>query len=585
MTSIRRCCISEPSACQRRLATLRNRRQQQYHHYQQQTTRAVANVPTTTQQTTQHTTGNDNSSSIELKRIPALPYIGSMIPLYSAIPHYRHDTVMDFWPQVSRQYGEFYTIGMPVIGEGLYGTIHTLQDPHEMMHVMRSEGKNPSSLVTWAWPMKQFYQTHNLGRVGDMFEHGERWKVVRSFLQKDLLSPSAAQSYIPGIITAARHASKGAPHHADRLNHFLNQASFDMINSFLLGQFPRLADPATPTQPEDALFCESVTTALRSAHVLTLSVKENILAYTGYTSQLYQQFEHSWETVIDIAGTKIRQLHDKQAQGTLNEHEQASYWNQAYIRRVHEHSILTADEVDYITYFLLGAGVDTTSAKLAWHILHASLNEEAQEKVYHEVVRFAQQQQQQQQRHTTSSRHTSRHHHDDGKLLLHEDYFTAANSPYLHAFLRESHRLTCPLNLTPLRSVTTPVTVHGIDFPAGTIFALDVVSKSYDPTSVDDPESFRLERWMPDAVQARKGTRAEALDHPLYSGPFSQGVRRCPGSRVTMNESMVLLAQLVMDWKLSLPGYSSWREVPYDLGNLDAPILPRVTFELRAVYR
>lgn len=68
---------------------------------------------------------------------------------------------------------------------------------------------------------------------------------------------------------------------------------------------------------------------------------------------------------------------------------------------------------------------------------------------------------------------------------------------------------------------------------------------------VSDPDQFKPDRWLPEAVEARKGTPAAMLDHPFFKGPFSEGARKCPGSRVAKSESLCLLvAQLILDWEM-----------------------------------
>jgi hypothetical protein len=36
------------------------------------------------------------------------------------------------WLECRKKYGDFYTIGFPTIGAGLYGTLHVVNDPQEM---------------------------------------------------------------------------------------------------------------------------------------------------------------------------------------------------------------------------------------------------------------------------------------------------------------------------------------------------------------------------------------------------------------------------------------------------------------------
>jgi cytochrome P450 len=150
--------------------------------------------------------------------------------------------------------------------------------------------------------------------------------------------------------------------------------------------------------------------------------------------------------------------------------------------------------------------------------------------------------------------------------------------PYLHAAFRESHRLTNPSPMVPMKRVQLDVNLHGVDIPAGNVIVFDSISKSYN--LVEDPDRFDPDRWLPEAVEARKGTPAAALDHVLFKGPFSEGARRCPGSRVAKNESLLLMAQLILDWKLENP-VKSWRDIKYRLDTVLTPILPKIQFSAR----
>ena len=58
----------------------------------------------------------------------------------------------------------------------------------------------------------------------------------------------------------------------------------------------------------------------------------------------------------------------------------------------------------------------------------------------------------------------------------------------------------------------------GYTVPAGSLVMLDSFSPQNDPALVPDAHEFRPERWLPDAVVARKGTAAEVIDHPLLRG-------------------------------------------------------------------
>jgi hypothetical protein len=142
---------------------------------------------------------------IELKRIPSLPFIGSLVHQYSGIPKMDTKTTFDFWPELRRRYGDFYSIGIPGLGAGRHGTLHIVQDPVEMMKVLRSEGKFPTSVVELQHSLVRKFTADGNSLLG-IFQRGPAWKRIRTFLQKDMLSPQSANRYIPGIVKAAEHA-------------------------------------------------------------------------------------------------------------------------------------------------------------------------------------------------------------------------------------------------------------------------------------------------------------------------------------------------------------------------------------------
>lgn len=220
---------------------------------------------------------------------------------------------------------------------------------------------------------------------------------------------------------------------------------------------------------------------------------------------------------------------------------------------------LTVDEVSKICLLMFSASVDTTAGQIAWYLTHIALNEEVQEKLFQEISQNVQE--------------------SGGKIT--PEMFVPSKSPYLSAVVRESHRLTPPVNINPRRRIAKEVEIHGHVLPVGSVVAFDHISKSIDPEFVEDPFIFRPERFLPDAIEARKGTKSEFLDHPLFSGPFGQGARRCPGSRVARNESMAMLAQCVLDWKMYIPDVSSYRDIPYGRETIIVPKLPKFSFESR----
>merc|ERR1712038_471310 len=120
-----------------------------------------------------------------------------------------------------------------------------------------------------------------------------------------------------------------------------------------------------------------------------------------------------------------------------------------------------------------------------------------------------------------------------------------------------------PTNMLSLiKRIDREMEINGIQMEPGDVASLESYSTGINPDLVDKPEKFLPERWLPDAVASRKNTPSEIIDHPFLKEPFSQGARRCPGSRVAANETQVMIAQLVLDWKMA-SSVSSMEDIEY----------------------
>jgi len=278
----------------------------------------------------------------------------------------------------------------------------------------------------------------------------------------------------------------------------------------------------------------------------------------GIKTSVYNEMAQSFDTAFTIAEKKyhaFRKRHDKQ---DLTEAEKSSYLGRAIIRQSEEGSNISEQELVEIIKISLGAGVDTTSSMLSWNMVHLALNAVVQDKLYSELAEATQ-------------KHGG----------LNAESLRKANVPYLHAVLRETHRLTPAVPITIFKENSlAEVEIHGSTIPKDSLFALDGYSVGMD--LVDEPKEFRPERWLPHAVAARKGTSAEIIDHPFYRDAFSQGSRKCPGSRVANNEALILISQLVLDWKMAPTeaGYKK-EDVTYQLSGMIHPDMPRLDFVSR----
>lgn len=517
------------------------------------------------------TESDSPSTNVKLQEVPSLPYLGSMIPAHSGVPKFDMNTYYEFYPSIRKQYGDFYKIGIPGLGKGAHGTVYVLTDPTEMQKVIRQErGKQPypRGIVEAEWPLVNWL--HSIGSIlgkgtneaEDKFGfmgRGETWKRIRNFMQTDMLSPQSANGYIPIMAEAARFASKGAPASSGDLNGYTNRCSFDLFTAMMFGQLSKMADPQTGKDQVNIDFCNAASDGMDAVLKQMTSPWNLILFQFGIKTRLYHDMSNSFQTTWDIANEKYKEFRKRYDANELTEAEKSSYLYRAIIREEEDESI-HEEELTDIVRVALTAAIDTTSSLLDWNILHLALNPEMQEKLHAELVES-----------TTKC---------GG---LNQEALQKSNTPYLHAMLRETHRLTpsAPLTIFKENSLAD-IEIHGTAIPKDSLICLDGHSLGLDESIVDDPQEFRPERWLPEAVEARKGTSAEVLDHPYYRDAFSQGSRKCPGSRVALNEALLLLSQLVLDWKITPPSGYGKDDVTYSMHGMVHPKLPNLNFVTRS---
>lgn len=293
---------------------------------------------------------------------------------------------------------------------------------------------------------------------------------------------------------------------------------------------------------------------------LNISPYEMVLGKTGIIeTELHKEVKSLIDEVFAKARPYMQNFLAKSDE-ELDEFEKKSWLFHAKKRQVEEQSVSEEEMIEMATV-ALSAAVDTTSSLIAWNILHLATNHEAQEKVYQELTNAIQ---------------------EAGENGLSLDSLSKKTTPYFFACVREANRVTPAAGSAMFKKCAEEIEVHGQTFPEGTMFVFDGISSMVDEGLVENPEEFIPERWLPEEVEARKGTPKQIIDHAFFKEPFSQGARRCPGSRVAMNENLALVAQLVLDWKITAPDLSSYKDATYGLRGAISPDLPKLKFTPRS---
>ncbi|MFS7951325.1 putative cytochrome P450 [Helianthus anomalus] len=169
---------------------------------------------------------------------------------------------------------------------------------------------------------------------------------------------------------------------------------------------------------------------------------------------------------------------------------------------------------------IFGGGIDNTSTNLEWILSELIKNPRVMKKLQNEITEIAQ-----------------------GRSMISEE--DLEKMQYLKAVVKENLRLHPPVPLLLPRIATQDAKLMGYDVPSGTQVLVNVWKIGRDSTLWEEPEEFRPERFLTNAVNY-KGHHFEWL-------PFGAGRRTCPGILFSVVILELAIANIVYKFDLALP--------------------------------
>lgn len=481
-------------------------------------------------------------------------------PIVGTLPDFMARGGVDKLPEIyHNMYQEFGTIyAMSQFGSDTL----IISDPYVYDTVLRSEGKFPIGAAESVDTFVNYYRENNITMGIKSTSHGPEWKEWRTQLDPDLYV--AWKSYLPAIAKTANQIStvagyeiSGNDNNMDqkvKFVDFISRSAFDMFYSVMYGESPQTTNSAQ-VKPEDIEFVKASKTAFDLTGVMLTNPLEKI-----FQTDTFQKFNVNMDKVMEFGNEKaveflirVREEEKKEggkgdgvaatasssttmAEGGVDEGEGSKCPIQSLTNRRNSllgrlvDKKLPDDELGTLTGPMLMAGVDTTAYVMSWLYLNLASNPDVQTKLANELK----------------------------SVLNGADVTTAEqiNSlPYLKACIRESHRLT-PSSTVSAKKLEKDVDIVVNDktyrAKAGTQICLNLCALPWDEQYVDNPLEYRPERFMPDAIEARKGTPSEIIDHPGFDDGFGRGKRRCLGANVAKAEIIILAARLIQDWEVTL---------------------------------
>lgn len=469
------------------------------------------------------------------------------------------DAMCEVYESMYQEYGPVF--GMSIMGDDEI----IVSDPRLFeTQVLKKEGRYPVGASEQVSTFVDYYRDNNLTLASKATSRGPEWKEWRRAVNRDMFV--SWETYLPAIAETARTASAVAGREVNggsMFDDFLSRLAFDMFSSVLYGQSPGTVD-STRATAEDNLFLRNTQRAFDTTGALTTDPIKKL-----FKTQLYQDFVESMDFTFDVSYRRTKEFAEEarqqqqqqrvqlQTQNDITSQEdetssqcpikgikdamvggdQKKKKNPSFIERLVRNGDLSNDEISEVSAPLLMAGVDTTTYIMCWLYLNLAMNPTAQDKLAQELE----------------------------DVLGGADLTTAQQLealPYLRACIRESHRLT------PGTPISVKVLEQDVDLvvggdreqhqryyyrvQAGERISLNLRGIPMDPEYVTRPRDYDPDRFMPDQIEERRGTKYEIIDHPYFEDPFGRGKRQCLGANVAMAEITSSLARMIQDWNISI---------------------------------
>jgi cytochrome P450 len=183
---------------------------------------------------------------------------------------------------------------------------------------------------------------------------------------------------------------------------------------------------------------------------------------------------------------------------------------------------------------MFAAGTDTTHTALEWTMTELLKHPEVMKKAQDEIRRIT-----------------------GSKISVTQD--DVEKTLYLKAVIKESLRLHPPIPTLIPRESTKDVKVQGYDILAKTRVIINAWAIGRDPSSWENPDEFRPERFLEGAIDFKGNDFQFIL--------FGAGRRGCPGTTFASSVIEITLASLLHKFNWALPGGAK----PEDLDITEAP--------------
>eukprot|EP00731_Ephydatia_muelleri_P031105 Em0022g619a len=451
-------------------------------------------------------TSSDQAKNLKpFSEIPGprgLPIVGS---LFDMVRYASNAGDSAYVHQILLKYGPI--VKLSVLGK----TLVVVSSPDAAAKVFRAEGKYPVRLYSQA-DVSWIY-TNAGSPPAIAFAVGEQWKHVRSLSAKQIV-PQRVANYAPGLCEIGDRFMRYIRHKRDSdgvvedVNRALVKWAFQGIGYMTLGEKLDTFDESKKDLQE---FEKISLDYAKNVEVIVFAPP----LYKFFPTKAYRDFKRATDCMYEKASHILKDKYDKMVEainsGVVDEAKAISLMEQWLIE-----GKLTQKEILTLCCDMLAAGIETSSLTATFLLHELAKHPELQEELYQEVSSIV----------------------GDRSSISFDD---CQKMTLVRCCIKEILRLQAPTTGTS-RVIDEDIEIGGYHIPAKTQVIFSTYTASRNSKYVEDPTSFRPERWTRDS--------AESID-PFVSLPFGFGSRMCYGRRLVELELYILLSKLSQNFRLS----------------------------------
>lgn len=433
----------------------------------------------------------------EIPGPPLLPIITNLYTLPMMI--FNIERIIEIYSANFVKYGPIFKLEL-----GSVKMVHVCR-AEDAEVVMRHEGKYPRRLVMEPW--LNWKEKHHACK-GPLLEEGEKWKRLRSQLDKRMLRRDFVSEYLNDFIEVSNdvvakinnsNSAKQPYYHdiEDTLFHWSLQSSGLVVYETRLGGSSMSKEISELIVAVQNLF-------VATNHLFYTPIWINKIFFRKWHLMLHE----SWHTVVNttaaLVGAKLKSL-------TAEEGSKGGGFLHHMLT-----TDLSEDEIfGSINEIILGA-VETTSTTMLWLLHELTLQPSLQDLLYQEVSLLP---------------------HGIPQILDDLD-----KVPLVKACVKETLRLYPVIAVLPRILDDVVLSNHIVDKGATVFLNLHQMGRSED--YFEAPDHFKPQRWL-----RRQG--GEGAKHKFAWIPFGFGPRSCIGRRIAELELHLLLCMLIHKFKVT----------------------------------